>query len=370
LTNKELFYFAGQCLTLDEVPEFRKIIVQKFERDKIQVEEFIKICDQNFILPATYVKFRTHDLLTLLPESVQVLLEDIYDLNKKRNTRILQQIVELNSQLNKINVEPIYLKGTAHLLDGLYGDVGERMIGDIDFLVQEIDFVKAINRLKEIGYKNHPSLFDDAINGMHYPPLFRDKDPVMIEVHRTPVDYRYAKQFSGIHLFKHKKRIQERENCYVSDPRQQLIHNFIHSQLSDLGYIFKKSDLRDLYDLYLLTLKKSPNIKPFQVEEKNKFDGYLNFAGQLFNIPEQFSGFTNKNSKIHCFLCDLSLKHPNLNRQYCIVIKFFRLVKFTYFDKFRNSLYQDKYRKYISRRITTRVWYKRHWRGLKDYFKT
>jgi hypothetical protein len=29
------------------------------------------------------------------------------------------------------DISPIFLKGTAHLLDGMYMDIGERMVGEI-----------------------------------------------------------------------------------------------------------------------------------------------------------------------------------------------------------------------------------------------
>ena len=61
----------------------------------------------------------------------------IYGLNRERNIQILQRIDDITAELNKKNIQPVFLKGTANLLDGLYSDLGERMIGDIDFLVKE-----------------------------------------------------------------------------------------------------------------------------------------------------------------------------------------------------------------------------------------
>ena len=47
------------------------------------------------------------------------------------------------------NISPIFLKGTGNILEGLYEDVGERMVGDIDFLFSEEDFFKAIDIFKK-----------------------------------------------------------------------------------------------------------------------------------------------------------------------------------------------------------------------------
>jgi len=47
---------------------------------------------------------------------------------------------------------PIYLKGTGNLIDGIYSDIGERIIGDIDFLVPEKDFRTTAELFKKEGY--------------------------------------------------------------------------------------------------------------------------------------------------------------------------------------------------------------------------
>ena len=35
------------------------------------------------------------------------------------------------------NITPIFLNGAENLLEGLYKDIAERMIGDIDFIISE-----------------------------------------------------------------------------------------------------------------------------------------------------------------------------------------------------------------------------------------
>ena len=55
-------------------------------------------------------------------------LKEIYDLNRESNQQILRQIDDITAILNKENIQPVFLKGTANLLDGLYSDLGERMM--------------------------------------------------------------------------------------------------------------------------------------------------------------------------------------------------------------------------------------------------
>ena len=77
-------------------------------------------------------------------------MEYITNLNRDRNKQIISQAQDLNTLLLKNNITPIFLKGTGNLLEGLYDDIAERMVGDIDFIFSKIDFPKAITLLKEL----------------------------------------------------------------------------------------------------------------------------------------------------------------------------------------------------------------------------
>ena len=46
------------------------------------------------------------------------------------------------------NIKHIFLKGTALLLSNVFEDIGERMIGDIDFIIQHKDEEKIKKVLK------------------------------------------------------------------------------------------------------------------------------------------------------------------------------------------------------------------------------
>ena len=78
-------------------------------------------------------------------------MKHITDLNRERNTQIIAQAQELNSLLLENNIRPIFLKGTGNLLAGIYEDISERMVGDIDFIFSKEDYPKAITILREFG---------------------------------------------------------------------------------------------------------------------------------------------------------------------------------------------------------------------------
>ena len=109
----------------------------------------VKVSTSHYVFPALYCNFKRADFLKYLPADLVDYMKQITNLNRDRNTQIIQQAQELNILLLANNIRPIFLKGTGNLLEGLYEDVGERMIGDIDFLFSEEDFSKAIDVLKK-----------------------------------------------------------------------------------------------------------------------------------------------------------------------------------------------------------------------------
>lgn len=222
--NSELFKFACQCLLLDKHQELKKDIQEKFVSGKVDLDRFILLCSNHLVLPAITLQLQNASLLELFPKEYSKHLKEIYELNKKRNQEILQQIEEISNQLKKANIDPLYLKGSANLMDGLYSDVGERMIGDIDFLVQEKDYIKTIELVKELNYHSDVKMYDGLTSWKHYPRLYREDVPADIEIHHVPVNFAYTKQFNTELLFKYKKEINQSINPFLNFIKNEINH--------------------------------------------------------------------------------------------------------------------------------------------------
>ena len=150
-----ILYFIGQCLSLDVHPSFRDEIIVQFADPDYDWNSFIWTCSNHLVLPVIYLKFRDHDLLEYLPEVLAAHLKEVYELNHARNKQIIAQVKELTATLNKAGISPLFMKGAGNLIDVVYSDIGERMMGDIDLLVPETDFLKAVELAKENGYINY-----------------------------------------------------------------------------------------------------------------------------------------------------------------------------------------------------------------------
>ena len=131
MLNSELYKFACKCLLLDKNSQFEIEVKNKFKSGQIDLERFVLLCSNHLVLPAIYFRLNNAGLFEYFPLDFELHLKEIYHLNKKRNNEILLQIEELSNVLQNHDIEPIYLKGTGNLMDNLYSNISDRMIGDI-----------------------------------------------------------------------------------------------------------------------------------------------------------------------------------------------------------------------------------------------
>jgi len=350
MTYKELFYFTGHCLALDEHPSFREQVIKMIHAKNGDLENFIQLCSDHLIIPAIYLQFKKHDILACLPEDYIQALEEIYELNRQRNQQILKQIDDITATLNKENIQPVFLKGTANLLDGLYSDVGERMIGDIDFLVKEEDFLKTAEILLNNGYYDQLKIDGDEITtpAHHYSVLTKKDAPAPVEIHRVPVDVKYARQFTSEMIFRQRKKIEITENTYVPSDPHKLIHNFIHSQLSHNRHRQWMSSFRDLYDAKPLFKRTNLNEAIDAVEEKYKAQVFFYQVKRTFNLNNETAAINPSILKKYINQYDWWMNHPLLFNLYLRIHHIFHLIFNVYLKIFLFATFSKSHRKFIA----------------------
>jgi len=368
MNNKELFYFIGKCLTLDEHPGFREEIIELIEADSIDWKNFTALCSNHLILPVIYLKFKSQELLPYLPKVVSDYFKEIYELNLVRNNQILYQLQEVTAVLNKGHIYPVYLKGAGNLLDGLYDDIGERMMGDIDFLVPEKDYLPAAELLKKEGYLTDFPTYLDVTDLKHYPRLFKVGVPADLEIHRLPVAEKYLGWFSPAIIFKEKKAALNLDGCFVLSDRHNIINNFIHSQLGHGGSITGIVSFRDLYDLYLLSKRSEVKLTIADIEPKQKAIAYFVFAGIALNLSGKFYPTGNLSSWILTKKHELNYGSKTFYTIFQSVTYFTQRIIIGFTSQIFHSIYNRKMRQSVINRLTDRHWYRAHLDSYKSFF--
>ena len=314
MNNKELFYFTGKCLTLDERPALRSVILEKIYAGQIDWNRFVWLCSNHLILQVIYLKFKSHDILSEIPDNLTNHLKLVHHLNCDRNTALLQQAADIAVALNKENISPVFMKGTGNLLSGLYQDIGERMIGDIDFLVPETYYLKAVHIVLGMGYKQNATNTASLMSSKHYPRLFREDVPANIEIHRLPVTKKYSTNFNAEMMLRDKERVTTLQSCHVPSEEHKIIQNFIHSQFEHQGYQLASVSLRDVYDLYLLSGRN--NIRSSTMPYKRKAQNYFTLAERILDqrLSLHFSSAKTIRSSLFCMRFDFYQQHTVLNK--------------------------------------------------------
>ena len=368
MNNKEIFYFSGRCLMLDEFPEFSETIKDKIEAEIPDWEKIVSFWSNHLILPAIYLKFERHNLIGRLPNELAEFLKEIYDLNLNRNKQILKQITDITSILNKGNIFPLYLKGAAHLLDNLYSDIGERILGDIDFLVPEKDYLPAARLLKNDGYAafDENNYFDPVIS-KHYPRLSKQGFPANIEIHRMITEV-HLRWFNSEIMDQQKKPVKLIPGCFVPADQHQVIHNFVHSQISSGGHFYLTISLRDLYDLHLLSIKSPVQNTLSQIQMKQRASAYFSLAESAMGLTPQH--YNNAKLAVRLFKIRHSLNFTSpaffyINR--LLAFLRYKIVE-RYYVQSIGFIRSKKMRQAVIKRLTDPKWHKERVQEFSNIF--
>ena len=271
----------------------RQEIEKQLKSTSIDWDAVVKVSTAHYVFPALYCNLKRVDFLKHLPHELVSYMEHITDLNRERNQQILKQAQELNSLLLANNIRPIFLKGTGNLLAGIYEDIAERMVGDIDFIFSKEDYPKAIKVLIEFGYSCERKYKYHCPRTRHYPRLQKDNNIAAIEIHKKLLDIKkYVNEFNyGIV----EKDSQIVNGVTILSYANKLNLSIIANQINDYGFYYKTMALRNAYDVFLLSKKTSAK---YAVNVFDKLTNPLNcFLASCYEVFNRVDSLAYKNTK-------------------------------------------------------------------------
>jgi len=260
MNNLDITHFLGRLLLeplLAPPPEK----IQNWLRKSLEWEKIIEVASENLITPALYSSFCSLNIFHALPDDLQGYLTEIHLCNAQRNLEIKEQVLQIASCLNKIGVEPLFLKGVANLFYEIYPDPGDRIMSDADILVPKEKLLECVQVLKGEDYY---SVYDESLfNGKshHYIPLISDRKQAAVELHQYSVPQPYnclysEEEFWALSIVKSVKNTSFR----LPSPLDHIKHHIIHAHKHNGVYGMSKYLLRGLYDFMLLCRKFEAHI--------------------------------------------------------------------------------------------------------------
>jgi len=326
--------FLCNCLNMRDN---QMIIKRAMKKESFSWSIIISIANHHRLIPSLYHCLNQKGLFESLPDVIQQQLFVNYKINEERNKRIVKQCIEIIENFNSIGIIPLLIKGTSHIMSGLYKDNAMRMMIDIDMLVPVDQFHDAIMMLKQIGYSVLKTSSDNICH--HYPAMIRPNEVASVELHHHMVLSAYQHLMPIDEVWYHSVPMKIGSHRYrIPSARHCITLNIIHNVLCDLHFSFADIHLYQLYDFILIHhFYKNENwqiISDLFNKHKfaNAFNYYMTFAEKLFFEPA-LPRIANSRllSKLgwHCFYYQHKFKHL----QFSLKFVFFHLICFMNFIK-------------------------------------
>jgi len=308
LNHKETLFFIAKCLTIALEDKNRDKIELILKTKDVDFETVVKVCTAHLIFPALYCNFKRANFLHYLPHELVSYMEHISDINRERNKQIITQAKDLNSLLLANNIKPIFLKGTGNLLAGIYEDIAERMVGDIDFIISKEDYQKAIIILREFEYSevNKQKYYFPGAS-KHYRRLQKENNIGAVEIHKELIIKKYTNEFNYSFVEKDSQIVN---GVRVLSYANKLNLSIIANQINDSGFYYKTMALRNAYDVFLLSKKTNAKhaVNPLD-KLTNPLNCFLAACYEVFNSVNSLE--YNKKTKTALYLSEFNSQFSN-----------------------------------------------------------
>ena len=352
MNYKETLFFIAKCLTIALEGKNRDKIELILKTTDVDWDAVVKVSTAHYVFPALYCNFKRADFLKYLPRELVSYMQHITNLNRERNKKIIAQAQELNILLLANSITPIFLKGTGNLLEGLYEDIGERMVGDIDFLFSKKHFFKAIDILKNDSYSIEKNQSGFLPGFRHYPKLVKQENIAAVEIHKEVIIEKYRCEFNCELISKDAQQIND---FSVLSFENQLSLSIISNQINDYGFKLKNFSLRNAYDVFLLSKKVDTKkvISKFSLL-KNPLNCFLANCNLVFGDLESIIYYKTNESETYLREFNKSLFKSKSNQKInFILIKINLSRRFSIVCK---SIFNREYRKWLLNRIKSKIW--------------
>ena len=312
MNYKETLFFIAKCLTISVEDRNKEAIEKQLQSNNIDWDAVVKVSTAHYVFPALYCNLKRANLLHYLPEELVPYMEHITHLNRERNEEIIKQAKELNTLLLANNITPIFLKGTGNLLAGIYDDIAERMVGDIDFIFSKEDYPRSIDILRGFGYS-------EVKKREYYPPeefrhfrrLQKENNIAAIEIHSELLSVRkYANEFNYNFVEKDSQLIN---GVAVLSYANKLNLSIIANQINDYGFENKSMPLRNAYDVFLLSKKTHAKDAMISLDKLcNPLNCFLAACYEIFNGIDslEYNNFNMTASYLKIFKSQLANPTP------------------------------------------------------------
>ena len=356
MNYKETLNFVAKCLTISVEDRNKEAIEKQLQSNNIDWDAVVKVSTAHYVFPALYYNLKRANFLHYLPEELVTYMEHITNINRERNKQIISQAQELNSLLLDNNIKPIFLKGTGNLLVGIYEDIAERMVGDIDFIFSKEDYPKAITILREFGYSEvKKQEYYPPNESRHYRRLQKENNIAAIEIHKELLIEEYANEFNYSFVEKDTQIIRE---VTVLSYANKLNLSIIANQINDNGFYYKTMALRNAYDVFLLSKKTNAKDAMHALDKlTNPLNCFLAACYEVFNKVDSLEYNNTKKTASYLNVFNSQFTNPIPTKRQSRFYKIYIFIKRIFYILYK-SIAHRAYLVFLFKSLTDKNWYK------------
>lgn len=296
---------SRSCPAEDLIPELK---------DYVEWERFVQIGSQQLVLPALYWSLDTKDLLAYLPQDLSNYLKEIYKINSNRNCSINKQLADITRCLKINKIDYALLKGSAIIQYLSLEDIGLRMIGDIDILINKEQIEKAQKLLITEGYFEGNPFNYQPKGHRHLNRLMHNNYIAAVELHSSVLNSKYRQYIDDAKIL----ATAINKNDMLVCSKEELINSTIFAlQITNKGHYYKSINFRAIFDCIILDLpSKTFLLKKFhKTPLTNSFIGISSYFFRDFTLEN----FEKNSKKLHKSL-NQRFQYPHIF-QYKLKIK-------------------------------------------------
>ena len=355
MTYKETLFFVAKCLTINHEAHNKRIVEQAIQSNTVDWDKVVKLSTAHYVFPALYCNLKRASFLSYLPNDLVDYMKYITELNRERNEQIIAQARELNTLLLEHNITPIFIKGTGNLLEGLYEDIAERMVGDIDFICSPEDYPKAVQLLKKNGYINNQKEYEKRLDDKHYPRLISNSKIAAVEIHFTFLREKFRDELNYNFI---KESIQLIQGVSVLSFKYQLLISIAAHQINDFGFENNSLALRNAYDVFLLSKKTIAKNAFINLNNlKHPLNCFLASCYEVFNKPDSLQYYLSNQTHQYLILFYKYLKNRDLSLKNRLKVQKKRNMRMRLLKLYKCLFYKE-YRNWFINCITDKNWRK------------
>jgi len=292
------YAFLASCLSPWQAAETTDALREVFSGAAVDWQSLLYMANLQVCTPLWFVRLRRDGLLPLLPADLQDYLAQLHQANVERNEVFRKTAKEILAELEDLGIPVILLKGAATFCDDLYGDLGARMMADIDVLVPPQHTEPVKKRLLQRGYQELPETFENpgwfnAYAPHHLAPLHKPGTSVVVEVHFQTARGQAGRTLPAEMSWQHTERHTSNDLAgVVLAPTYRLLHNTVHALVPSGKFVRSNVSLAHLAEFAHLARRYGRAIDWTEWFERGRRQGlsrpfrvYLNLAHRLMAVP-------------------------------------------------------------------------------------